>query len=46
MKPMRGEELMKVPGGTSITDTPDEAALAFMLVQHSVHNIWVADAGH
>lgn len=34
------EGLVKVPGGTLITATPEEGrALAFQLARHSVHNI-------
>jgi hypothetical protein len=34
------EGLVKVPGGTLITATPEEGrALAFLLARHSVHNI-------
>lgn len=33
-------ELEKVPGGTLITDTPEEGrALAFAIARHTVHNI-------
>ena len=33
-------ELVRVPGGTLITATPDEGrALAFTLARHSIHNI-------
>jgi hexameric tyrosine-coordinated heme protein (HTHP) len=33
-------ELVKIPGGTLLTDSPEEGrALAFMIARHSVHNI-------
>jgi hypothetical protein len=33
-------ELVKVPGGTLITDTPEEGReLAFAIARHTVHNI-------
>ena len=33
-------ELVKIPGGTLITDSPEEGrALAFAIARHTVHNI-------
>ena len=33
-------ELVKIPGGTLITETPEEGrALAFSIARHTVHNI-------
>jgi hypothetical protein len=33
-------ELVKIPGGTLLTDTPEEGrALAFAIARHTVHNI-------
>ena len=33
-------ELVKIPGGSLITDTPEEGrALAFAIARHTVHNI-------
>ncbi len=33
-------ELAKIPGGSLITDTPEEGrALAFAIARHTVHNI-------
>lgn len=33
-------ELTKIPGGTLITESPEEGrALAFMIARHTVHNI-------
>lgn len=33
-------ELTKIPGGTLITDTPEQGrALAFAIARHTVHNI-------
>ena len=40
MNHLPAEELVMVPGGTLITQTPEQGrALAFMLARHSVHNI-------
>jgi hypothetical protein len=40
MHPLPAEELVMVPGGTLLTETPEQGrALAFMLARHSVHNI-------
>jgi hypothetical protein len=33
-------ELVKIPGGTLLTDSPEEGrALAFAIARHTVHNI-------
>jgi hypothetical protein len=33
-------ELVKIPGGTLLTDSPEEGrALAFSIARHTVHNI-------
>ena len=40
MNHLPAEELVMVPGGTLITETPEQGrALAFLLARHSVHNI-------
>jgi hypothetical protein len=40
MTQLPAEELVMVPGGTLITETPEQGrALAFLLARHSVHNI-------
>jgi hypothetical protein len=40
MTHLPAEELVMVPGGTLITETPEQGrALAFLLARHSVHNI-------
>ena len=40
MNHLPAEELVMVPGGTLITQTPEQGrALAFLLARHSVHNI-------
>jgi hypothetical protein len=40
MTALPAEELVMVPGGTLITETPEQGrALAFLLARHSVHNI-------
>ncbi len=40
MTELPAEELVMVPGGTLITETPEQGrALAFLLARHSVHNI-------
>jgi Hexameric tyrosine-coordinated heme protein (HTHP) len=40
MTHLPAEELVMVPGGTLITQTPEQGrALAFLLARHSVHNI-------
>ena len=40
MTHLPAEELVMVPGGTLITETPEQCrALAFLLARHSVHNI-------
>ena len=40
MNHLPAEELVMIPGGTLLTETPEQGrALAFMLARHSVHNI-------
>jgi hypothetical protein len=40
MTQLPAEELVMVPGGTLLTETPEQGrALAFLLARHSVHNI-------
>lgn len=40
MNPLPDEELVMVPGGTLITDTPEEGReLAMNIARHTIHNI-------
>ena len=40
MNRLPDSELVKIPGGTLITDTPEEGrALAMLITRHTIHNI-------
>lgn len=40
MNRLPDSELVKIPGGTLITETPEDGrALAFQIARHTVHNI-------